>query len=59
LVGENAAPDNVDEWTDKITALLQNPDKLKEYGDACRPYIAENFRWEKVVDRLEKALELV
>ncbi|GHT17649.1 hypothetical protein FACS1894189_3940 [Planctomycetales bacterium] len=41
---------------EKMTYLFQHPDKLQAYGGRCRPWIAEKYRWEKVVDRLEEFL---
>jgi glycosyltransferase involved in cell wall biosynthesis len=59
VVGENVEPGNVEELAEKMTYLFQHPDKLQEYGERCRPWIAEKYRWEKVVDRLEEFLKQI
>lgn len=51
-VGENVKPGNTEELAEKMIALLSNPDKLRAYGERARPWVAENFLWDKVVDRL-------
>jgi glycosyltransferase involved in cell wall biosynthesis len=57
VVGETVKPGDADELAAKIINLLQHPETLREYGERCRPYVGENFRWEKVVDRLEAFLK--
>jgi glycosyltransferase involved in cell wall biosynthesis len=56
-VGENVEPDDAEELAAKILHLFQNPVQLQEYGAACRPWVESQFRWNKVVDRLETFLQ--
>jgi len=38
---------------DKITTLMANPEKLKQYGEAGRKRAVEDFAWEAIADQTE------
>ena len=51
--GKLVPPGNWEELAECIISLLSNPSLLKEYGEAGRKHVEDNFTWDKVVRRLK------
>jgi len=56
ICGRLVAPGDWEELAEQIIDLLRNPSKLAQYGRAGRVHVAENYTWNKVVNRLGQAL---
>jgi glycosyltransferase involved in cell wall biosynthesis len=54
--GELVEPGNEEMLAEKMIHLLGNPELLRTYGLAGKPWVLNNFLWHKVVDRLEVCL---
>lgn len=55
--GDLVACDDVGDLRDKLASLLADPDALARMGAAGRAHVSENYTWERVVDRMLKALD--
>lgn len=58
VCGKLVSPGNCEELAECIISLLSNPSLLKEYGEAGRRHVENNFTWDKVVQRLISSLSV-
>jgi starch synthase len=54
--GAHVRPGDAEELGGTISALLDQPNRLREMGDAARERVLESYTWEKVVSRLTAAV---
>jgi L-malate glycosyltransferase len=43
--------DNINQWTERIRFLLDNPDDGRRMGMKAREFVLENFDWSKIAQR--------
>ncbi len=55
--GELVEQGSVEDLAARILACLQDPDRLRRMGERARAHTLEHYTWEKVVDRIARAVE--
>jgi len=50
---------NAEKYTQKITALLEDDDFRKSFGEKARQYVIDNYSWEKISRRYLEEIEKV
>jgi len=52
-------PGNSDDWIEKISIILQNPELQEKFGEEGRKFIKNNFSWEKLSEDFSKILNKI